>query len=171
MSKKIFIVEDHPAIRKEYRELIAYRTSYTISGECDTAEDALVEIVANPPDAVIMDISLAGKMNGVQLLRKLREIHRTLPVLVVSTHDPYIYGDIVLEAGASGYVMKGSASKLIENLIRIIEEPEQHISFAPAVATEWPTREQWQAHLQEHQLRANGSQTHTRGWNLGANEP
>jgi DNA-binding NarL/FixJ family response regulator len=171
MSKQVFIVEDHPAIRKEYRELIAHQTSYVISGECDTAEDALQEIVASPPDAVIMDISLAGKMNGVQLLRKLREIYPTLPVLVVSTHDPYIYGGIVLEAGASGYVMKGSASELIENLTRIIEEPEQRVSFVPSVATEWPTHEQWQARQQERKLRANGNHTHTRGWSLDANEP
>jgi DNA-binding NarL/FixJ family response regulator len=171
MSKQVFIVEDHPAIRKEYRDLIAHQTSYTISGECDTAEDALREIVASPPDAVIMDISLAGKMNGVQLLRKLRRVHPTLPVLVVSTHDPFIYGDIVLEAGASGYVMKGSASEFIENLIRITEEPGNQVSFAPSVATEWPTREQWQVHQQEQKLRVNGNHTHTRGWSLDANEP
>jgi two-component system, NarL family, invasion response regulator UvrY len=121
----IFIVEDHPVVRRGYEAFIAREPNLKVCGEAVSGSEALTKIQECRPDAVVLDVSLPGDMNGVDLLRVLKQRHPDLPVLVVSGNDEAIYGDLVVKCGAWGYVMKGNAEVFIESVRRLVEHVRQ----------------------------------------------
>jgi len=70
-----------------------------------TADQALVGITRTKPDLVLVDISLPGK-SGLDLIKELRMVDRTVKVLVISMHDEALYAARVLRSGGDGYIMK-----------------------------------------------------------------
>jgi DNA-binding NarL/FixJ family response regulator len=91
MSYRIYIVEDHPAMRDAYASIIKTRPDLELCGSAATAEIALAEIPQAQPDLALVDIALPG-MNGIQLLTILSTQLPDLPALLVSGHDKEIYG-------------------------------------------------------------------------------
>lgn len=104
-AKKIFIVEDHPVFREGMVQMLGSETGLEVCGEAGNAERAFPAIVRLKPDLVLVDITLPGK-SGLELIREIRAVDRTVKLLVVSMHDEAIYADRVLRAGADGYIMK-----------------------------------------------------------------
>ena len=120
MKHKIFVVDDHPVMRKGYQFLIAQQADLEVCGEAGTAREALEKIPAAKPDLVIVDISLGG-MSGLELIKHLQAQLPELPTLVVSTHDESLYGERALLAGARGYIMKNEVDTVvIEAILRIL---------------------------------------------------
>ncbi len=117
MKHRIFILEDHPVMRRGYRVLINGEMDLEICGEAETAAEALEAIPKAVPDLVIADISLDG-MNGIEFIKCLQAKHRGLEVLVVSMHDESLYAERALHAGAAGYLMKTEAESRIVPAIR-----------------------------------------------------
>ena len=120
MKSRIFIVEDHPIMRRGYRALINGEMDLEVCGEAETAAEALVKIRQAPPDLVIADISLEG-MNGIEFIKRLHSEHPETEVLVVSMHDESLYAERALHAGAAGYLMKNEAeSRVIPSIRRVL---------------------------------------------------
>src|ERR1051325_8734939 len=109
---KVAIVEDNPTLRQYLAELIAGTPGYSCVCACPSAEEALVQIPAHPPDVVLMDIHLPGE-SGIACTARLREKMPDLQVIMLT-----VYKDIkmifqALKAGACGYVLKRSDDKEI----------------------------------------------------------
>lgn len=95
---KVLIVEPAPELRDAYTQVLEY--DFQVTG-CARGDEALALILAEKPDVVIMELSLAG-LDGITLLRKLRG---GPPVLVVSDLlSPYVVG--VLDALGIQYAMR-----------------------------------------------------------------
>jgi DNA-binding NarL/FixJ family response regulator len=109
----VFIVENHDVVRRLLATLIARTPDLTLSGQAVSAEEALEQIPLCRPQLVLVDISLPG-MDGIQLIRILRERDPELLALAVSGHDESVYALPALRAGARGYVMKGNLVKVAE---------------------------------------------------------
>ena len=121
MKRKIFVVDDHPVMRKGYLFLIAQEPDLEGCGEAGTALEALEKIPEARPDLVIVDISLGG-MSGLELIKHLQVPFPDLPTLVVSTHSESLYGERALLAGARGYIMKSEVdATVIEGIRRILK--------------------------------------------------
>ena len=118
-TKEIFIVEDHPAMRQSLIALVQNEVDFAICGEAGSAEEAINGLNGKEPDLVLVDISLPGQ-DGIALIRKLRETHPDVPTLAVSGHESAIYGPPVMEAGASGYVMKRHIQQLLTAMRRVL---------------------------------------------------
>ena len=116
---KVFIVEDHPIVRQGYTLLIERERDIELCGEATSGQQALEQIAQLAPDMVVLDISLAGDMNGVDLIKALLATYATLPILVVSGHDETIYAERLLAMGVRGYVMKGDASAFLQALRQV----------------------------------------------------
>lgn len=114
---KVFIVEDHPLLRRGYAYIIEREPDMEVVGEASTAPEALSQIARTRPDLVITDISLEAG-SGLELIRDLRSHDPDLPILVVSVHDENLYAERVLRAGAQGYLMKRSSEDNIFTAIR-----------------------------------------------------
>lgn len=111
---RVFIVEDHPVVRKGYVAFIRRERDLEIAGEAGSAQEALQLLPNANADVVVLDVSLPGGMNGIDLLRELKQLYPDLPVLVVSGNEEAVYGELVVGLGAWGYLMKGNAEAFIQ---------------------------------------------------------
>lgn len=115
----IFIIDDHAAVRQGYTLLIQREPDMQVCGETANATDALRLVAECDPDIVVLDISLQGSVDGVDLLKRLHATWPGMAILVVSGHDEMVYAQRMLRLGARGYVMKGDALLFMEALRRV----------------------------------------------------
>jgi len=109
-TKQVLLVDDHPMIREGLKHLIERENEFSVSGEADTAEEALVLLKKKLPDIAIVDISL-GATSGLDLIGEIRRIYATLPILALSMHEETQLAERVIKAGAQGYIMKQEATE------------------------------------------------------------
>jgi DNA-binding NarL/FixJ family response regulator len=114
------IVDDHPIVRQGLRRMIETESDLVVCGEVQTEREARAAIRALLPDAVIVDLSLV-QGDGLELVRDVHAQCPELPMLVLSMHDELIFGERLLAAGATGYIMKQAASdQLLVALRRVL---------------------------------------------------
>lgn len=81
---RIFVVEDDYVVAKNLTFLLQ-NLGYKVQGVADTGEEALLQIKKEKPDLVILDIDLAGALNGIEVGRKLKEQFQ-VPFIYVTAH-------------------------------------------------------------------------------------
>jgi two-component system KDP operon response regulator KdpE len=99
----VMIVDDEPAIRRLLRTSLVSQ-SWRVT-EARTGEVALSMVAEAVPDIVVLDLGLPD-IDGVEVLRRLRSVHPTLPVVILSVRDDERGKVAALEAGADDYVTK-----------------------------------------------------------------
>lgn len=118
---RIFIVEDHPVMRRGYASVIEAESDLAICGETSSAMEARQQIPETEVDLVLVDLSLE-EGSGLALIKDLAAAQDDLPILVVSMHDETLYAHRALQAGARGYIMKSEAdSTLVEAIRQVLE--------------------------------------------------
>ena len=119
-ATRILIVDDHPIVRLGIRQMLAAEPDLEVCGEAESADAAKQLATSARPDLAIVDLSLA-EGTGLDLIRSLRELVPTLPVLVLSMHDEALFAERVLRAGARGYIMKRHAiTDLVAAIRRVL---------------------------------------------------
>ncbi|HEY1787383.1 MAG TPA: response regulator transcription factor [Verrucomicrobiae bacterium] len=121
MSVSLSIVEDKADFRDSLLHMLAKAPGYRCLHTYSTAEDALRGLASAPPDVVLMDINLPG-MNGVECVRRLRELVPQVRVIMLTVYDNTENIYAALKAGASGYLLKRtSPAKLLEAIQDVVE--------------------------------------------------
>ena len=113
---RILLAEDHETIRDGLKLLLNSQSDMEVIGEADNGRAAVQLAEQFLPDVVVMDISMP-ELNGLQATKKLKELCPQVKVLILTRHADPVYLQELLQAGASGYVLKQSKS---EELIRAI---------------------------------------------------
>ena len=114
MKTKVFIVEDHPAVRQGIVETINREATLCVCGEAEDVQPALAAIETIQPDLVLADIQLKSS-NGLDLIRALHERFPSLPVIAMTMFDPVRYERQARAAGAVAFVVKQEgADKMLE---------------------------------------------------------
>jgi len=126
-KKRIFLVDDHPIVRKGLAQLIDSETDLSVVGQGEEAYQSLRAIREVKPDLVLVDVSLKDS-DGIELLKELKAQTPELPVLVVSMHDESLYAERALRAGAGGYVMKQEPPETLLSAIRAVLAGEVYVS-------------------------------------------
>jgi DNA-binding NarL/FixJ family response regulator len=130
MSKKkasVLIVDDHPLFRERLCQLINNEPDLQVSGEAETAQDAVQLVRVARPDLAIVDITLKGS-SGLELTKTLRALSINLPILVLSMHDESLYAERALRAGATGYITKNQVSDEVLLAVRRVLAGEVYVS-------------------------------------------
>ncbi len=127
--KSVLIVDDHPITRDGLAALLGREPGLRVSGQAGTAKAALEELAREEPDLVLLDLNLPDK-DGLELLKDIRALHPSVPVLALSMHNEDIYATRVLRAGARGYVMKREGGE------RVLEAVRQVLAGRIAVSPE-----------------------------------
>jgi DNA-binding NarL/FixJ family response regulator len=117
MPIKVAIVEDDEGIRTSLAALVRRASALRLGGDYPDAETALKEIPRHPPDVVLMDINLPG-MNGVECVRQLKAALPAVQVLMLTVYEDSDSLFNSLKAGASGYLLKRTASARLLEAIR-----------------------------------------------------
>lgn len=110
------LVDDHPVFRQGVAALIGDQPDLTLIGEASTVAEArqLIEGRRNEIDVILLDLSLPDG-NGLELLKDLRAREIPIPVLVLTRHEEELYGMRALQAGAQGFMGKGTdPSRILE---------------------------------------------------------
>jgi DNA-binding NarL/FixJ family response regulator len=125
---QIMIVDDHPIVRQGLRMIIEREEDFSICAEASNANEAIRIIGDCDPDVVIVDISLDGSTNGIELVRAIKDRYPGVLSLVLSMYDESLYAERAIRAGASGYVMKKEADNNIIEAIRLILKGDLYLS-------------------------------------------
>jgi DNA-binding NarL/FixJ family response regulator len=128
----VVLAEDQPMVRAGFRALLDSRSDIEVVGEAATGAEALEQARALRPDVVVMDIRMP-EMDGLEATRRIttdRTLSRTR-VLVLTTFelDEYVFG--ALDAGASGFLLKGGEPADLVHAIRVVAGGESLL--APSV--------------------------------------
>ncbi|GAB4202211.1 MAG: response regulator transcription factor [Roseiflexaceae bacterium] len=128
---RVVVADDHNVVRAGIRELLADEPDIEVVGEARNGRDAVDIALARRPDVVVMDINMPV-LSGVEATRQIRAVAPEVRVLVLTSYqdDPYIYG--LLDAGASGYLLKTAEDQEIVRAVRVTAAGQAVID--PAVA-------------------------------------
>ena len=117
MQIKVAIVDDDEGIRSGLAALIRRAPNLKLAGDYANAEMALKEIPRHPPDVVLMDINLPG-MKGHECVRQLKAALPAVQFLMLTVYEDSDSLFNSLKAGASGYLLKRTASARLLEAIR-----------------------------------------------------
>lgn len=121
MPIKVAIVDDDEGIRTSLATLIRRAPALRLIGDYPDGETALKDIPRRAPDVVLMDINLPG-MNGVECVRQLKASAPAVQFLMLTVYEDSDSLFNSLKAGASGYLLKRTASaRLLEAIHDVYE--------------------------------------------------
>jgi two-component system response regulator NreC len=123
---KVFLADDHLLFRQGIKSLLDKVVDIEIVGESSDGEEAIAKISKLKPDVVLMDITMP-KINGLEATKWIREELPSVKILILTMHDTDQYLSGMLEAGASGYVVKTAASDELITAIREVYGGDVHL--------------------------------------------
>jgi DNA-binding NarL/FixJ family response regulator len=124
---RILIADDHPVVREGLAMHLSMQPDLEVCGEAEDLAGALALVESARPDVAIIDISLKNS-NGIELIRRLKERHDELRILVWSMYPENLYAERALRAGAQGYMNKGQATRNVLDAIRAILRGQVYVS-------------------------------------------
>lgn len=113
-KKTVLIVDDHPLFREGLKAIIERDSKFEVVGEAGRGREGLRMAKKLKPDLVLADISLPDQ-SGIQLTREIRSLLPDTRIMIVSMHSKIDYIAEAFQAGATGYVVKESASERLMN--------------------------------------------------------
>lgn len=126
MAIKIMITDDHSMIREGLKNLLELDGDIEVIAEAVDGEDCLDKLLTVSPDVLLLDINMP-KMNGLEVLKKLKERKSKVKVLVLTVHNETEYLMKAVEIGINGYVLKDSESAELKKAIYAINDGENYI--------------------------------------------
>lgn len=117
---RVLIADDHPVVRSGLRAMLD-APGIRVVGEATTGREAADQAAALEPDVVLMDIRMPD-MDGLTATRLVKESNPTISVIIVTSFESQDYLKQAIEAGAAGYLLKGTSRALLLDSIRIVRE-------------------------------------------------
>lgn len=128
---RVFIVEDHPIVRRGITDLIDQQSDLMVCGETGDASAAIEQLTILQPDLAVIDLSLENG-HGLWLIEQVRLASLPTRMLVFSMHDEALFAERVLRAGAMGYLHKHESPERLLAAVRDILAGQ--LAISPAIA-------------------------------------
>ena len=116
-TTRVVLADDHAIIRQCLKRLFDRVPEIEVVGEASDGLEALFFVKALAPDVLLLDIEMPV-MDGIEVVRRLREAKTTVRILVLSAYDDRECIRALLETGVSGYLVKGDAPGKIVEAVR-----------------------------------------------------
>lgn len=120
---RIIIADDHAVLREGMRQLLEQEKDMEVIGEANDGEEAVKLASKLKPDVALMDIVMP-KLSGVEATKLIKKASPATCILVLTAYSDIRYILGLLEAGASGYLLKSARSNEIVGAIRAVRAGE-----------------------------------------------
>lgn len=120
---RILIADDHAVLREGMRQLLEQEKDLEVVGEAGDGEQAVKMTTELTPDIVLMDIVMP-KLSGVEATKQIKKVSPSTCILILTAYSDIRYIVGLLEAGASGYLLKSARSDEIVGAIRAVRSGE-----------------------------------------------
>jgi DNA-binding NarL/FixJ family response regulator len=115
---RVLVVDDHPAFRRALSSALSLVEDIEVAGEAGGGIAACEEAERLHPDAIIMDLSMPD-LDGIGAMKRIHETQPDVPVVILTAHADEGVEREAREAGASGFIAKGSGLK---DLVVVLHE-------------------------------------------------
>jgi two-component system, NarL family, response regulator NreC len=120
---QVLIADDHTIVRSGVRLLLDAEIDIEVIGEALEGNQAVELAASLKPDVVLMDIAMPG-MDGLEATRQIKSRFPDIQILVLTMHRSDEYFFEILEAGASGYLLKGADTSDLVKAVRFVHRGE-----------------------------------------------
>jgi DNA-binding NarL/FixJ family response regulator len=127
----ILLVDDHAVVRQGLRALLEAEGDLSVVGEAENGREAVLLATKTLPDVVLMDVAMPG-MNGLEATRQIVKKVPTTRVLVLTSYGEDDNVAQLMEAGATGYLVKQTAAADLLKAIRQVRDGKAF--FSPGIA-------------------------------------
>ena len=134
---RVLVVDDHSLLRTGVANIINQEPDLEVVAEAANGRDAIDAFLVHHPDVVLMDLRMPG-MEGVEAIRRIREIDPQALVVVLTTYDADEDIARALQAGAKAYILKDIAADALVACIRDVLAGKTYL--APAAAAKLAER-------------------------------
>ncbi|MCC5788143.1 MAG: response regulator transcription factor [Opitutales bacterium] len=121
---RLFLVDDHPLIRVGIAGILRREADIEVCGEAATIAQAMKLIEICQPDAVSVDITLAGE-SGIDLVSRIHAYNPEIGIFIYTMHDKHLWMSQAMEAGAKAYVRKMESPEILIKTIRLLAQHER----------------------------------------------
>ena len=101
---KILIVEDESIVAEDLKEVLE-KKGYIVPGTVSSGEEALEVVSISHPDLILMDISLSGKLDGIETAKRIHEKYN-IPVIYLTSYSSEGYIESAKQTDPYGYIVK-----------------------------------------------------------------
>ena len=127
----VLLADDNQVVREEFRKLLELEDDLEVVGEAINGLQAL-DLARNlRPALVLMDVTMPGKLNGLQATRQILKVSPATKVLMLSAYNDEVYVEEAINSGAMGYLVKQTSADNVCLAIREIHEGNTF--FSPSI--------------------------------------
>ncbi|MFO7931112.1 MAG: response regulator [Thermodesulfobacteriota bacterium] len=130
-TKKIVIVEDHQLFREGLKAMLDSRKDLEVAGEAEDGMEAIDLIRENPPDLLLLDLSMP-RLGGISVINEVKRMHPDVAVLALTIHESDQYVLEAFNAGVNGYCIKDASREELLVAINSVLKGRTYIS--PGIA-------------------------------------
>ncbi len=127
MRIRILLADDHKLLREGLRALVEEQPDLSVIAEAEDGRAAVQLARKLLPDIVVMDISMPG-LNGIEAARQIMSASYGIRILALSMHDDARFVTEMLDAGASGYLLKDCAFEELIQAIHVVAGQGTYVS-------------------------------------------
>lgn len=167
----VLLADDHRLVRAGLRSLLADQQDLEVVAEASNGDELLQLLDSVHPDVVVTDLRMPG-MDGLTALRRIRERHPELKVVVLSMDDSQQAIRGALTGGANGYVRKNAPASELATALRTVVTAGSYFGSGVVQRLAAPEPAGAESRLTERQLRivvllANGKSIKEIAFDLG----
>jgi DNA-binding NarL/FixJ family response regulator len=119
VSIRIAIADDHPVVREGLAAMLETQPDLEVVGQAETGSEAVTLVASREPDVLLLDLEMP-ELDGVGVLRRLREAGSRTRVIVFTVFDTDDRIIAAVEAGAAGYLLKGAPRAEVFAAVRTV---------------------------------------------------
>ena len=124
---KIALVDDHKIVRDGIKTLLNSQSDIEVVAEASSGQEILSKIKEHSIDIIIMDINMPDG-DGITATKQIKEKYQHIKVLVLTMSDDDLHVRKMIQAGASGYIMKSAGRKELREAIDTVMKGKYYFS-------------------------------------------